>query len=488
MTPRRLTALLLIALVALAAGCGGADDEGGSAGDLGDALGYFPKDAPLVGTFDSDVEGQQYKNLDKLLSKFPFGGQVKNQIKQAINEEGADYEKDVKPLLGGELVVGATDARSLTDDSMPDQYVFTYTASGGNLKEAVGKDSTYKESGELEGGTAFQSSEDGSVVVVKGDTMVGAQDRAAVQAAFDRHDGDDKLTEEDFNGAFQDLPADPIMRIYGDAQALLASDPETADARKVKWVAGLRKFAVTANAEGDGIAVDARISTEGVAPPDLPIAAGDQAPALARFADYSFAQRDLSQSWKFIVSVAAATDTEGWEDYEAKKDRAGKDLGIDIDRDLIEQFKGDTTVAGALDGTWSLRSEVGDPAAMKKTVDTMAESGGTGDLKLSEAGDLVLADDGEDRVFFGMVDDVFVASQTVDGAQQIATVEPKPVAGAKGSMVFVADGEAIAKMILARSGQGGGAAGLFTGPIGDVTAFVTAGPDGMRARAKLKIE
>jgi hypothetical protein len=55
-------------------------------------------------------------------------------------------------------------------------------------------------------------------------------------------------------------------------------------------------------------------------------------------------------------------------------------------------------------------------------------------------------------------------------------------------MVFVADGESIAKAILQRSGQGGGAAGLFTGPIGDVTAFVTAGPDGMRARAKLKIE
>ena len=485
---RRLTALLLIALLALVAGCGGGDDEGGSAGDLGDSLGYLPKDAPLVGTFDSDVDSQQYKNLDRLLSKFPFGGQVKNQIKQAIDEEGADYEKDVKPLLGGELVIGATDARTLVDDSAPDQYVFAYTASGGDLKEAVGKDSSYKEAGQLEGGTLFESTEDRTVVVVKGDTMVGAESRAGVQAAFDRHDGDDKLTEEDFNGAFQDLPANPIMRIYGDAQALLEADPEAAEARKVKWVAGLRKFGVTVNAEGDGLALDAHLSTEGVAAADLPIAGGDQSPALARFSDYSFAQRNLSQSWNFIVSVAAATDAKGFKDYQRDKERANKDLGIDVDRDFIAQFTGDTTFAGGLDGSWSLRSAVKDPAAMRDTVEKLGKSGGTRDLKLTPAGDLVLADDGEDRAFFGMVDDVFVAGLTPDAARQIATVEPRRVRGTKGSMVFVADGEQIAKQILERRGQGGGAAGLFTGPIGDLTAYVSAAPDGMRARAKLKIE
>src|ERR671916_144353 len=102
---RRLTPLLLIALLALlVAGCGGGDEEGPT-GDLGDSLGYFPKNAPLVGTLDTDVDGEQYKNLDRLLSKFPFGGQLKNQIRQSIDQEGANYEKDVKPLLGGELVI-----------------------------------------------------------------------------------------------------------------------------------------------------------------------------------------------------------------------------------------------------------------------------------------------------------------------------------------------------------------------------------------------
>jgi hypothetical protein len=488
MTTRRLTTLLIVALLALVAGCGGDDDSGGSKGDLGDELGYLPKDSALVVTVDTDVDGDQFKNLDKLLSKFPFGGQVKNQIKQSIDQQGANYDKDVKPLLGGELVVGATDAKSLVDDSAEDQFVVVFTADGGKLEDVVKKDKTYSKTDDLDGNPVYQSASDGSVITITGDTLVGAQTRPELQAAVDRHEGDDKLTEDDFNGAFQGLPTEPLVRVYGDAQALLRADPATAEAQKVPWVAGLRKFGVTVAAEGDGLALDAHVATEGVTPQDLPIAAGDQSPALARFGDYSLAQRDLSQSWKFILSVARVTDPKGLGDYEKKKARASKDLGVDIDRDLIDQFNGDTTLAGGLDGTWSLRSGVRDPAALKKTVEKMGKSGGTGDLKLTPAGDLVLGDDGDDKVFFGVIDDVFVAGPTPDAAKQIATVEPKPVQGAKGSFVLVADGEAIAKAILQRSGQGGGAAGLFTGPIGDITAFVTAGPDGMRARAKLKIE
>jgi hypothetical protein len=488
LTPRRLTTLFLIALLALVAGCGGGDDDTAAKGDLGESLAYLPKTTPLVVTLDTDIEGDQYKNLDKLLSKFPFGGQVKNQLRQSVNSQGIDFDKDIKPVLGGDLVVGWTDPNSFKNDSTANRVVFAFAGDGGKINDSLSKDATVKKDGELDGDPVYVAQGGAPAMVVKGDTLVGAQDRAELQAALDRHDGDDNLTEDDFNGAFQGLPQEPLVRVYGDAQALIKASPETTDAQKVKWVAGLRKFGVAVNVEGDGVAIDSRVNTEGVTPEDLPIAAGDQAPAVARFSDFSYAQRDMSQSWKFIVDVAAATDAEGFEDYETKKKRANKDLGIDVDRDFIGQFTGDTTAAGGLDGTYAVRSSVKDPAAMKTTVEKLGKSGGTGDLKLTPAGDLVLGDDGEDRVFFGMVDDVFVAGPTPDAAKQIATVEPKAVEGAKGSMTFVADGEAIAKAILQRSGQGNGAAGLFTGPVGDIVAFVAAGPDGMRARAKLKIE
>src|SRR3712207_2875652 len=129
--------LLLVALVA--AGCGG-DDGGPSAASLDDSLGYLPKDAPLVLVLDTDLEGEQYKNLDAILQKFPFTGQLKNQVKQSIAESGANYDDDVKPLLGNELVLGVSDARSLVDDSVDDRYVFAFPGDGGKFKSLLDKD------------------------------------------------------------------------------------------------------------------------------------------------------------------------------------------------------------------------------------------------------------------------------------------------------------------------------------------------------------
>ena len=393
-------------------------------------------------------------------------------------------------MLGNPLVIGAPDARAITDDSAEDVFLLAFqTNNGDKMRDLLEKDKSQKKSGQIDGEDAYQS-DDGSVLVVKGDTLVGASNRPTVEAALERHEGDDKLTEGDFNAAFADLPSEPLMRVYGDAQALLESDPETATARNVKWVAGLRKFGFTVTAEGDGLALDGRVNTEGVAPQDLPIAAGDQAPALARFGDFSGAQRNLTQTIKFFESTAAAVDPTGFGDYEKRKAAFGQAADIDVDADFIDQFTGDTTIAGGLDGTWSLRSAVEDPATMTETLEKLADAGTAGDTKFTDAGDgLVLAttDDG-DRAFIGMVDDTFVAGPTPDAAKQIATVEPKPVAGSKGALIFVADGEAIAKAIVERSGQGGGAAGLFTGPIGDINAYVMAGPNGLVARAKLKVE
>jgi hypothetical protein len=136
-----------------------------------------------------------------------------------------------------------------------------------------------------------------------------------------------------------------------------------------------------------------------------------------------------------------------------------------------------------------VRSEVKDPAAMKKTLAKLRRSGGGGDTKITSAGGLLKATDEEgDSVYFGMEGDIFVASpESPARAKAIADVEPEPLPGAKGSVVFRADGETIAKTAIRRSGQNQ-AAGLFTGPVGDVTAWISSAPDGMRMTAKLIIE
>jgi hypothetical protein len=488
-TARRLTPLFLVLSIATAllAGCGSGND-GGSKGGLAEPLSYMPQNAPLVAAFDTDPNGEQFQNIDRLLGKFPFGGQVKTQIKQSLAQSGTNYDEDIKPLLGNQLVVGSPDARSLTDDNSNNPYILAFESGNGDkLRAALNKDGSQKKAGKIDGADVWQS-QDGSVAAVKGSTLVGANDRPNLEAALKRHDGGDNLSEDDFNAPFQGLPASPIARVYGDAQALIESDPKTATARQVKWVGGLRKFGATVNVEGDGLSIDARVNTEGVSNQDLPIAGGDQSPALARYGDYSFGQRNPAQSVHFGEATAAKTDPKAFADYQKRKQAFGKKLKIDVDSDLIDQLNGDATVAGGLDGSWALRSSVKDPAAMKATLDKMKNAGRVGKTTLSESGGLIKSAGDGKPAYFGMVGDVFVAGPTPDAAKQMTAVEPKPVPGAKGASVVVADGEAIAKAILQRSGQGGGAAGLFTGPIGDLVAYVSAAPGGLRAQAKLKIE
>jgi hypothetical protein len=481
---RRPTALLLVALLALVAGCGGNDSGGGSS--LGDQFGYLPKDAAIVATIETDVQGDQYRNLDRLASKFPFAGQLKNQLKQSVGQSGVDYDKDLKPLLGNPLVVGSPDAGSLVDGKAKDAFIVAWNVKDGDkFRELIKREGNSRESGKVGGETAYESN-DGSVVVVKGDTLVGASDRPTLEAALNRQGGDDKLTEEQFDGAFGDLPKEALVRVYGDAQQLLEADPSTATARQVKWVAGLRTFAFTATAEQDGLAVDARVNTQGVGEQDLPLASGDESPQIARNGEFAAGLRNAQQLLRFIDTTAKALDPQ----FEAKKQAIGQQLGIDIDRDLIGQFTKVTSVTGALDGTWALHSEIEDPQAMAATLDKMEKAGKVGDLSFAAAGDLTeITDQGGSKLFVGIENGVLVGGPDPAAAKAVAGAQKQAVPGAKGSLVAIADGEAIVKAVLGAQGGGGALGGqFFTGPIGDLTAWVATNPDGMRARVKLKIE
>lgn len=487
---RRLTAFLTIALIALVAGCGG-DDGGGGGSSVDELLAYLPADAPLVGVVETDFESGQYKNVDRILGKFPFGGQVKSQLKQSLAQSGADYDKDLKPLLGNPIVIGSPDARSLVDDAAKDQYVVAWNLKDGDkFRELIKKEGDSRESGEVDGETAYESN-DGSVVILKGDTLVGANDRPTLEAATERAGGDDNLTEETFNGALGDLPKDAIVRVYGDAQKLLEADPATATARRVKWVGGLRTFGVTGSAEGDGLAIDVRVNTEGVGEQDLPLASGDGSPPVARDGEWAVGDRNPSQFVRFVENVIETTDPAEFREYDTSKQAASRQLGIDIDKDVIDQFSGDASITGGLGGEFGVRSSVKDPDAMRGTLDKIVDAGRAGDTRFEEADGLVHSTNAEDgdELYFGMVDDVFVAAEQPDVAKRLATVEPKPVEGAKGSLTAIADGEAIAKAILQQQGGAGALGGqFFTGAVGDATGWLTTSPDGMRGRVKLKIE
>ena len=156
---RALTLFLALAAIALtAAGCG---DSGSSGDAFDDSLGYMPKNTLAVVAIKTDPEDEQFKNIEKIVDKFPFANQFKERFKQGIEAGGsrASYEKDIKPLLGNEFVVGVPpeQANANQGDALPGEdnaYVLAWKTAGGDIDKLLAKSS--KKVGESDGATIYQ--------------------------------------------------------------------------------------------------------------------------------------------------------------------------------------------------------------------------------------------------------------------------------------------------------------------------------------------
>ena len=78
-----------------------------------------------------------------------------------------------------------------------------------------------------------------------------ANSRRELEAGLDGAAATTASTEDDFDKGTEGLPEDAVVRTYFDLQRLIAADPDTADARKVKWVSALRTFGLSASDGSD---------------------------------------------------------------------------------------------------------------------------------------------------------------------------------------------------------------------------------------------
>jgi hypothetical protein len=76
-------------------------------GDLAGTLGYFPRSAPLVAVVSTDLESDQFRELDAI-GRRRLGRDIESFLRSLASDIGLSWEKDVEPQLGGELVVGTT--------------------------------------------------------------------------------------------------------------------------------------------------------------------------------------------------------------------------------------------------------------------------------------------------------------------------------------------------------------------------------------------
>src|SRR3954447_4343294 len=495
--------LPFLALLALAiAGCGGGGSSASS--PLDEGLGFLPKDAPFAVAISTDTGSGQYQNANTIVKKFPFGEQAVATLKRRFEQSGVSYDNDVKPVLGNPFVVGATTPQSLQGGNSRNEYVAALEGKdSGKLESLVKKGS--KEAGDKNGYKIYESS-GGTRLAYKDGVVVFAGSNKLLDDALAQRGKDDRLTEDDFNKGLAGLPSDAVVRVYGDAERLIKADPNSAQAPKVKWVDALRKFGVTASVKDNSIDFDFNLKTDAgqLSEADLPLASGDQAPQVVKQpGEFSFGLRNPAQIEKFAEAAGQAVNPAGYGQFQQGKAQIEKQLGVDFNKDLVDQLTGDLAANVTVSGRFGLRAELKDPAAFRSTLKKVAPQlpklakslgGGTVGIAKPKRGEdfYALATPNGKSVVFGVVKNHLVVANQSGLAGRLATAPATPVQGAQGSLVMSADAQKLANSLIARLGTSLGPTVALLGqrsaaPLGDLREGVKSSPAGMGGKLTLAI-
>ena len=501
------TLALLACLTPPALSACGDDDKVATPLDAG--LAYLPEGAPFAVAIDTDLDGDQYKAIDSILAKFPLEvTSVKELLRQELAGAGSgvDFEQDIEPILGKPFVVGAIDGSFIRSSTTSDFVAAIQVEHEAALEHLLEKSHSRK-TGEVAGATEYEQR--GSVFAVDDDVVVFAGSKELLDQPLERADCDDHLDSATFEEALDGLPDSAAARVYADMEALLAGEPGAMGARRVKWIGALRTLGMTASADEDEVELQMNVRTdpEGLSDEDLPIAAGDEAPpVLAHDGEIGFGIRDAAHMIDFAEATAQALNPNGFGEYQQAKQTLDARLDISIDDDLFGQLTGDVSASVALDGSFGVRAEVEDPARLERTLAKIAdvlpgfaEGAGLGRVMIQKPsggeGFYTLAQPDGDGVVFGVSDGVLVVASDEGRARELADEDPEAVDGAEGAVTMSADAEQLANAVVDKFGDQLGVSGfealgaqLFTGPLQDMSGWMSASTEGLRGRFAVGIE
>ena len=183
----------------------------------------MPANTPFAVAIDTDLDGDQYKAADAILNKFPGADTIKNLLKAQLEmgQEGVKFDDDIKPLLGNPAVISATDVSSFLSDSEEAGFVAALQVKDTDALDSLIDKTKPKKLGEVAGGTVYQDGD--TYFAVDDDVVVLGGSRELVNAALERADGGDSLSEDDFEASLDGLPDESLARVYVDVQGLLGN-------------------------------------------------------------------------------------------------------------------------------------------------------------------------------------------------------------------------------------------------------------------------
>jgi len=460
---------LLIAMATFAiAGCGAGDSGSDASSPLDEALRYLPADTPFAVAIDTDADGSQLEAAEEIAGRFGLGrDKLVEQIEEQLDAGPGEIE-ELENALGNEFVVGSTDVGAFIDqDSEEDEsFVGAIEAADPGALDKLLDGEDVKEQGESNGATIYRD-DDGDDFAVKGDVLIVAGNRKELDSALATREGDDSLTEDDFEAGVEGIPADALVRVYLNVEELLSVDPDAKQALKSKWVGALTTAGLALSLEDDRVAIDFNLKTDGgeLIDADLPIAAGSESPqVLDRDGEIGVALRDPAHIVAFAQATAKSIDPDGFSTFEVGKQQIERQLKIDLEDDFFGQMTDGLAVSVNIDnGKFGARAEIDDPQAFEQTLEKVAAVlpnvvegilGQKVGFAKPKAGEdfYAVATAGGSQIVFGVVKGVFVLSNDPAIAGALASDDTRAVPGAEGSVAMSVDAEQLAQAILPQLG------------------------------------
>jgi hypothetical protein len=176
----RALAVLVVALLSLAVGCG---EQGAGSGPAGASI--APASAAFFVSIRTDSDSEQWHQAEDLIAKFPDGRRAVDSVLRELSGKGVDFQQDLQPALGPE-----TDVVGL-DLSGEGEFVgLTQPDDVQKLKDVLAKLDTNVVTRDVDGWTAFAESETAL------DHFESAREGGALEGSSDYQDALGQVNED----------------------------------------------------------------------------------------------------------------------------------------------------------------------------------------------------------------------------------------------------------------------------------------------------
>lgn len=476
--------LVVVALAALAVGCGSSKSTGAPTSPATTALSYIPANSPFVITAATTANpgGQA------LVNRLPNLALAETALFSKLRQVGIDYNADIRPLFGNP-VVGGLVLRGAS--GKPNQFVAAWVTKDASALNALLRklQPGLQQVGTRDGATVYSLGNLG--LAVDGATVVFASTRQDLNGALDRHAHGGGITSDDYAKAFKGLPQGGRLQVFGTLTDVLSS-PSAAKAQSVPWVAALRGYAASISESSTGLTFSYRLDTTGrsLSSSDLPFAEGSTAPSFAGAAPIVAALRDPAQIYTFAENAVRSTNPAQYQRFLTRQAAVRSKTGVDL-TSLIKLATGDLIVDSDTHTTIG-RVQVSDPAAARTTIAKLAThpaaiSRTPPTIKRLPGGFYAIKSRHSKAITVGVVGNQLVAGQATPAQlRSFAAAPPVPATGAQGAIAFKI---ALADVVrLASKHPLTGVGATIVNMLGNLTGWSRASPTQLTGDATLTVK